>query len=388
MSATPIPIPIVVSAYNRADSLARILGSLARAHYPSVSIPLIISLDAGGPGGALEVAHAFDWPYGPKHVVPHPTQLGMRDHAFACVDRLEDYEQLIFLEDDSYVGQTFYQFALGVAAHLSADESLFAASLYAFDYCEFDGLSFAPLKTGEDMFLMKSASTWGVVFSRQQWRAFRDWHAHHKDGTRGAQFIPDAVNNWPKTSWKKFINRFLSDTNRYYVYPYASQLTHFGDRGTHFSADSGNFQVPTLHTGDQTMRPLRFALDRAVRYDEFWEMEPPESLKSALGCDFEMDLRRIKQPSQYRQPFVVTSRQPERFRRGFDNSLWPLEANVLAGSPGDLLRLFERSETDAQLVSPSRATPAEVRKYMKDIGARQELRLVWDRLKKRSIFWR
>ena len=86
--------------------------------------------------------------------------------------------------------------------------------------------------------------------------------------------------------------------------------------------------------------------------------------------------------------FVLTTRRPTAWRRTFADNLWPLEANALAGIEGDVLRLFETQGCGASLATESQATPAEVRRYMKDVGARQEARLIWDRIKERALFWR
>lgn len=376
-------IPIVISSYNRPNSLARILGSLLRAHYAHADVPLFISLDAGGPNGTREIAEAFEWPFGPKTVLARDRQLGMRDHAFACMDLLNETKHIIFLEDDSIVGHNYYDYAVEVARHMDCTDEIFAASLYAFDFCEFDGLRFAPVATGEDLFLMKSATTWAVLFTLGRWREFREWHSKFSKTNEGAKYIPHQVNNWPKTSWKKFINRYLSSENKYFLYPYVSQITHFADPGTHFDISSGNFQVPTMHSLSSKPLMLRCRLDNMVRYDEFWELEPPTDLVRHVGCDFECDLRRIKAPDQIRKNAIVTSRSASQSRRDYSNLLFPLELNCWNGLDGDILHLVHLG-TDNFLEAANADVKAEdVRYYMKDIGFRREIMLVLDRISKK-----
>ena len=57
-------IPIVVVAYNRIESLKRILGSLLQAEYPAQGAELIISIDRGDNADVLDYARAFSWPFG------------------------------------------------------------------------------------------------------------------------------------------------------------------------------------------------------------------------------------------------------------------------------------------------------------------------------------
>lgn len=377
------PIPIVVSSYNRPHSLTRILGSLRQAHYTRTDVPLFISLDAGGPNGTREIAEAFEWPFGPKTVLARDRQLGMRDHAFACMDQLEVAEHIIFLEDDSVVGRNYYDYAIDIARHIGCSSEIFAASLYAFDFCEFDGLRFAPVVTGEDMFLMKSATTWGVLFARATWREFREWHRKFCMTNEGAAYVPRQVNDWPKTSWKKFLNRYLSCENRYFLYPYVSHLTHFADPGTHFQFGSGNFQVPTMHSLSNTSLNLRCELENMVRYDEFWELEPPAELVRQVGYDFECDLRRIKTPDQFRKTSILTSRPVSQSCRNYSNHLFPLELNCWNDFDGGAIHLVNRDTGGDVQSTNAGVKPEEVRYYMKDIGFRRELMLLSNRISRR-----
>lgn len=379
------PIPVVISSYNRPNSLRRILSSLLHAHYCHDAVPLLISLDAGGPNGTREIAEAFEWPFGPKTVVARDRQLGMRDHAFACMELLTDVDNIIFLEDDSWVGHNFYNFAVAAAECIDQSENVFAASLYAFDFCEFDGLRFAPVPTSEDLYLMKSATTWGVLFARSKWFNFREWHNQNQNLNTGAEYVPDSVNNWPKTSWKKFLNRYLSTNGMYFAYPYVSHLTHFADPGTHFSLASGNFQVPTMRNLSLKPFALRCDVGDMVSYDEFWELEPPMELVNHFGCEFECDLRRLKAPHQIRKAYVITSRAEVGYTRDFSGLLFPLESNCWTRIDGDILHLVDLSAGHILPLTKRSPKPDEVRYYMKDIGLKREFMLLFNRFQTKVL---
>lgn len=63
-------LAIVVVAYNRTDSVSRLLGSLAKAHY-SIPAPLIISIDKSNTDDVAKLADSFEWEHGPKRVIKH-----------------------------------------------------------------------------------------------------------------------------------------------------------------------------------------------------------------------------------------------------------------------------------------------------------------------------
>ena len=55
-------IAIVVAAYNRPDSLKRLLCSLSNANYNGYkSIKLIVSVDFSGNDDCKNIANAFEW---------------------------------------------------------------------------------------------------------------------------------------------------------------------------------------------------------------------------------------------------------------------------------------------------------------------------------------
>src|SRR5574344_1345043 len=96
-------IPIVVVAYNRLESLKRILASLSRGEYPREPVELIISIDRGDNQEVLQYADAFPWPHGEKRVIYRPENLGLKRHILTCGDLTQDHDGIILLEDDLVV---------------------------------------------------------------------------------------------------------------------------------------------------------------------------------------------------------------------------------------------------------------------------------------------
>ncbi len=63
-------VPIVIVAFNRPDSLKRLLFSLKKAEYPQ-NVDLIISIDQGDNEDVIKIAEEFVWDYGEKKIITH-----------------------------------------------------------------------------------------------------------------------------------------------------------------------------------------------------------------------------------------------------------------------------------------------------------------------------
>ncbi len=57
---------IIIPAYNRPDSLRRLLSFIDAASFIYDDIPLVISVDGGGDINVVELANSFEWKYGQK----------------------------------------------------------------------------------------------------------------------------------------------------------------------------------------------------------------------------------------------------------------------------------------------------------------------------------
>lgn len=166
---------IVVAAYNRPASLLRLLKGLQKAHYPKHPVPLHISIDQSYAPDVAQVAHDFDWPYGPKEVVIHREHLGLRTHLLQCGDLTARYGAIILLEDDLYVSPEFYRFARSAIRHYTPDPKIAGISLYHYECAESTQLPFRPLEDGNDFYFIQWPSSWGLVVTDVQWGDFRKW---------------------------------------------------------------------------------------------------------------------------------------------------------------------------------------------------------------------
>ena len=104
-------IPIVVVAYNRPNSLKRILNSVGDAYYPNnKEIELIISIDYSGENHCLNEANNFIRKYGKKTIINHSHNRGLRNHIIQCGDISLVNDGVIILEDDCFVSKDFYNY--------------------------------------------------------------------------------------------------------------------------------------------------------------------------------------------------------------------------------------------------------------------------------------
>ena len=76
---------IVVVAFNRPNSLIKLLSSLEKAFYTEV----------------VKIANDFVWSYGDKIIIDHKKNLGLKKHILSCGDLTDKYDSVIILEDDS-----------------------------------------------------------------------------------------------------------------------------------------------------------------------------------------------------------------------------------------------------------------------------------------------
>ena len=346
---------IVVAAYERPGSLRRILGSLAAARV-SAGTPLIISIDYSPDAAAAvrAVAVEFSWPHGEKEIIAHPEALGLREHILRCGDLSQTYGAIILLEDDLYVSPEFYHYTRAALAAYQNDPRIGGISLYHHHYNETARLAFHALDDGSDCFFLQIPSSWGQCWTRDQWRAFRDWYAAHKEEPFGTADVPMDVAKWPETSWKKYFVKYLVATDRYFVFPRVSLTTNFADPGTHYSKPTTHMQVPLL-IAPMMYRFAPFESSQAI-YDCYCEMLPSKlkQLVPALApYEFEVNLYGYKDESRMKSPYVLTVRQTRSAIMRFGLSMKPHELNVIQGIPGSKISLA-RAEDSTTAFSLSR----------------------------------
>ena len=353
MNTAGLSPAVVVIAFDRTHTLARLFRSLGAARYPSRDAsghgtPLIISIDHSESPEVLRLAEEFHWPFGSKEIIRHETRLGLREHVLRCGDLALKHGAVIVLEDDLTVAPGFHDYACQALEFYAGDDSVAGLSLYNYHLHPFAAapgcdVRFDPLHDGHDNWFGCFASSWGQCWTAAQWSGFRAWLEKRPAHAVASTKLPACVRNWPATSWKKLFHEYQIETARYFVFPRVALSTNWGDAGTHLRGDTVRFQAPLL-CGEMRWRFSRLAESRSI-YDAHMEIEPRclQAIIPALRTvSFDVDLMALKEPPTVSAPFVLTLRAAQPAVWTFGLALHPPELNVIHDVPGDALKLVAR----------------------------------------------
>lgn len=337
-------IAVCIVGYNRPASMERLLRSVGAAYYPQgEEVALVVSVDHSGSDEVADLADGFVWEHGPKRVIRHPRNLGLRRHILGCGELLDEFDALIVLEDDLVVAPDFYLFARECVGRYADSDEVAGISLYSFSRNYLDNMPFEPLDTGSDIYLMQCAMSWGQVWMRRQWREFVEWYTPRAQEFPYTPALPDYVLGWPSSSWLRYHTRYLVETGRWFVHPYVSRSTCFADAGVHSRHGSTLFQTP-LQRG-AVRGGLR--LEPGVRYDVFFECE---LLYGALGYsrdELTLDIYGNNDNRRGTRYLLTRRNLPYEVVRSFGIQLRPVELNVLMATEGNELFLYDTSRPAA-----------------------------------------
>lgn len=264
-------IAIVTIAYNRPDSLTRLLNSLKKVDYEGHNVPLIISIDYSGDDSVYKVADAFRWDFGEKKVIKHASNLGLKKHVLTCGDLVADYDALIVLEDDLIVSKAMYSYTYAAVEKYKDNDNIAAISLYSKGWNETAWKPFNPAITCFDTYFVQIAESWGQVWMKNDWQNFRKWYENNCEPFSYSPGVPKDVCEWDSKSWKKYHIKYCVDNNKFTVYPYRSLTTCASEQGEHIKVTNNDFQVPLLETSQRQYNFADFDDENAVKYDAHLE---------------------------------------------------------------------------------------------------------------------
>ncbi len=265
---------IVIIAYNRERPLRRLLHSVAAADYPGNDITLIISVDKANDGSGDPVkkaAEEFEWTHGEKRLIFREENMGLKKHVLSCGDLSAEYGAIIMLEDDLYVSPAFYAYAMQALEYVEKDDRIGGISLYDHKLNVHVREPFEAIHTPYDNWYLQIASSWGQIFSKEQWEQFRAWLAKNDNTDLHAVNMPQNISGWSDKSWLKYCIKYLIDTDRYFFYPSVSYTTNFSDEGEHAKEAVNDLQVPLSDRRGE--KPFSFNGLKESRsiYDAFFE---------------------------------------------------------------------------------------------------------------------
>lgn len=337
-------IGICCITYNRIDSLKRLLKSLEKADYKGQSPTLLISIDKSDTNIIEDFANNYIWKYGEKKIYTHTENLGLRKHVLECGSRIEDYDALIVLEDDITVSPFFYDYALQTIQKYQHDERIAGISLYNFPINYQTRLPFNPVKSNYDVFMMSCAQSWGQIWMKKQWHNFIQWYEKNNENFN-LPYLPQALNEWPKSSWLKYHTRYCIEENKYFIYPYEALSTNNNDLGTHVKERTSNFFQSIMQLFPKTKYLLPNLEECPVIYDGFFE---PKFLGSYLNIDNSNLCTNLygTKPNCLLKKYLLTREiLPFKIVKGFSLKYKPIEANIIWNIEGQDILLYDTTQT-------------------------------------------
>lgn len=333
---------IVVVAYNRDDSLRRLLESIGNAYFSDDDISLIISIDYSDVNEkVLEVANSFEWKYGEKRIINHQQNLGLRKHILECGDYAVQYGAVIILEDDLVVAPDFYNFAKQAQEFYKQEERVAGVALYSHAWNGYVRRRFAPVMTNGDVYFGQFSITWGQCWTKEQWSCFKEWYNAHPNLDKQSN-MPDNIWQWSVNSWGKYFVYYILDTNKYYVIPYKALSTCFSEAGVHIKNISLDNQV-CLFYGAKEYEFVQF--ESGAHYDIFFEnMDLKENLKKYTGGNTNIciNLYGKKNEAEEKADYILTTqKRNEKSVKSFGLQMRPWEMNVLYDIAGDEIFLYK-----------------------------------------------
>lgn len=345
-------IAVICVAYNRPDSLQRLLKSLEQAYYPE-PVTLIISIDKSKTDIVERFADGYHWPHGEKRVTRHTENLGLRQHMLSLGNYFSEFDALIVLEDDVTVAPSFYFYAKACVKKYHGESRIAGISLYSFGANYQTYLPFAPAKSQYDVFLMNCAQSWGEVWMKPQWDMFMSWYGEHNEDFNLPQ-LPSCLNQWPRSSWLKYHTRYCIEKDRFFVYPYTSLSTNNADPGVNHHGGSDTFFQSNLQPTLQSEFRLPTVEECEIRYDGFMQ---PRFLANHLNINDEdlcVDLFSEKPNCLYRRYLLSNRTLPYKVVKSFALQLRPIEMNILQQREGNELWLYDTSKGSQAPKAPDR----------------------------------
>jgi hypothetical protein len=338
---------IVVVGYKRTESITRLLKSLGNADYNNDNVDLIISIDYSGTNNVETVANDFKWDFGNKRVVAHSKQLGLRNHILKCGDYLEEYDAIAVLEDDIFVSPNFYNYMVQAVDFYKDDDNIAGISLYSHLWSEYINRPFIPEKNKYDVFFMQYAQSWGQIWMKRQWFAFKEWYKKNNNHLKEQVNIPSNVTNWPESSWLKYHIKYCIENNKYFVYPYVSLSTNFTEIGQHNMFKSTAYQVPLMNDISNDYKFISFKdVNNTIIYDAFFERMFLGKIVEVDDNELCVDLYGGKSEKLYKKYLLSSERKNFKIIKSYALELRPHEMNVILDIPGDDIFLYDTSISD------------------------------------------
>ncbi len=341
---------ICIPAYKRSKSLKRLLNTLKNAYYTSENIPLIISIEFGASNSVISVAEEFNDPKFKKEIIYRKKRFGLKKHIIECASLVNDFENIILLEDDLIVDRYFYKYAIECSSFYEVDKSIAGISLYSQEFNEINGLPFKPLRNGYSTFKLQFPSSSGQSWNKKQFNQFLNWYEEKNDDyINKIHYFPQFIKNW-KNSWKKYFAAYLFEKNKFFIYPYQSLSSNCCDDGGVHAGLATNIHITNFACQSRKIDDFYFCPinEDLIKYDLYFEQCGQFVFKS-LGIDnkdIHLDIYGTKPIEMLKtKKYSLTIKPSKNVIRKFPLMLKPFENNINYGEISE-----EKSFIDLNLV--------------------------------------
>lgn len=338
-------IAIIAVAYNRVDSLSRLLSSLDKANYEDNNVTLIISVDKSKTDVVERFADDYQWTHGEKIVDKHTENLGLRPHMMSLGKWFDHFDALVVLEDDIIVSKNFYIYTKQVVNTYHFCSEIAGISLYGIAVNYQTGLLFQPLKDEHDVYFMNCAISWGEIWMRNSWLKFYDWYLQHQEFPIIPE-LPHGICAWNNKSWLKYHTRYCIEENKYFVHPYVSLTTNFSDAGEHSNGAANTVYQVELQQGEKINYLLPEFGDNAVYYDGFFENKFLYRVLELDANSLCLDLNGEWKNRLNKRYWLTTEVANYKIVKSFGLNYRPIEVNVIQNNPGQQIFLYDTQSTE------------------------------------------
>ena len=324
-------IGIVITAYNRADSLSTLLKSLLMVRkVTNEEIPLVISIDNNGTPEVNNIAYKFNWPFGHKEVIIHKERLGLVKHFIWAGDQTERFENVIFLEDDLIVSPELLNYSTQLIDYYKDKEEVAAASLYNPILNEDTGTRFYQLQDNADVYFLQHPY-WGNIWFKEKWRLFKHYMKTYK---KRDEILPRNVASWGDKSFKQKYIQYLIETRKTVVIARISVVSNNGCSGLH--SDEGLYMYQNVLKLDGNKYVFISPSKSLSYYDAYEEISSDIIKKYApelSGFDFTVDLNGSH--DKYSTKYALTSKKTKKALYSYTSLMKPVEMGVIMGIEGN-----------------------------------------------------
>ena len=292
----------------------------------------------------LAIAKNFEWKYGEKRIIEHQQNMGLKKHILSCGCLTATYPYIIMLEDDLLVSSQYYNYTRQMLDKYSLDKNIAGISLYTPSWISVfgrPGRPFIPESSEYDVYFVRYAQSWGQCWTADMWSNFYEWFLQNDKKLLVDSEIPSTVTGWPESSWLKYYIHYVVKSNKYFIYPYISLTTNFGDIGIHTGDANSSGQVPMQN---RKMRYRTPEFSQGIKYDAYHERMDLSTLPEINPSDLCVDLYGAKHNNTKKRYWLTRSYAPYKIIKSFGLFLRPHENNITFNIQGDDIFLYDTHE--------------------------------------------